>query len=47
LSLRLHSVEDALGGGGAVETDVGVYLDQVFPSLRGPDKINWHEPDLP
>lgn len=46
-SLRLHSVKDALGCGGAVETDVGVYLDQVFPSLRGPDKINWHEPDLP
>jgi hypothetical protein len=47
LSLRLHSVKDALGGGRAVEADVGIDLDQVFAGLRSPEKINWHGPDLP
>ena len=39
---RLHTIEYAVGGGCAVETDIGVNLNQILPGLRRPDKINWH-----
>jgi hypothetical protein len=45
LSLRLHCIEDAFGGGRIVAADIGINLYQIFPRVPGPDKINWQELD--
>jgi hypothetical protein len=42
-SLCPHCIEEAFGGGWVVETNIGVYINQIFASLRGPYKINWQE----
>jgi hypothetical protein len=41
LCFGFYRIEDAFSGGRIIATDLGIDLDQIFPCLRGPEKINW------